>query len=78
MEEVFGRHRAEIRSIAGVYGAAYEDDADRFAHEHANCDAAWTCRGCERDVCPRCEPSPGEQDLCAECWWTEDPDGRAA
>jgi methylmalonyl-CoA mutase len=28
MEEVFGRHRAEIRSIAGVYGAAYEDDED--------------------------------------------------
>ena len=26
MEEVFGRHRAEIRSISGVYGAAYEGD----------------------------------------------------
>ncbi len=26
MESVFGRHRAEIRSIAGVYGAAYEGD----------------------------------------------------
>jgi methylmalonyl-CoA mutase len=26
MEDVFGRHRAEIRSIAGVYGAAYEGD----------------------------------------------------
>ncbi|HEY4942537.1 MAG TPA: methylmalonyl-CoA mutase [Rhizomicrobium sp.] len=26
METVFGRHRAEIRSIAGVYGAAYEGD----------------------------------------------------
>jgi methylmalonyl-CoA mutase len=26
MEKVFGRHRAEIRSIAGVYGAAYEGD----------------------------------------------------
>jgi methylmalonyl-CoA mutase len=28
LEEVFGRHRAEVRSIAGVYGAAYADDAD--------------------------------------------------
>ena len=30
MEETFGRHRAEIRSIAGVYGAAYEGD-EHFA-----------------------------------------------
>ena len=28
MEEVFGRHQAEIRSISGVYGAAYEGDDD--------------------------------------------------
>jgi len=27
MEKVFTRHRAEIRSISGVYGAAYEGDA---------------------------------------------------
>jgi methylmalonyl-CoA mutase len=27
MEAVFGRHKAEIRSITGVYGAAYEGDA---------------------------------------------------
>ena len=26
LEEVFSRHRATIRSIAGVYGAAYEGD----------------------------------------------------
>ncbi|HEX5367776.1 MAG TPA: methylmalonyl-CoA mutase [Acidimicrobiales bacterium] len=26
MEQVFGRHRAEVRSIHGVYGAAYEGD----------------------------------------------------
>jgi len=26
MEEVFGRHRAEVRSISGVYGAAYQGD----------------------------------------------------
>jgi methylmalonyl-CoA mutase len=26
MEEVFGRHKAEIRSIHGVYGSAYEGD----------------------------------------------------
>ncbi len=28
MERVFGRHRAEVRTLAGVYGAAYEGDAD--------------------------------------------------
>ncbi len=27
MEDVFGRHRAEIKTLAGVYGAAYEGDA---------------------------------------------------
>ncbi|MEM7237416.1 MAG: methylmalonyl-CoA mutase family protein, partial [Pseudomonadota bacterium] len=27
MERVFGRHRAEVRTLAGVYGAAYEGDA---------------------------------------------------
>jgi methylmalonyl-CoA mutase len=26
MEQVFGRHRAEIRSISGVYGSAYDGD----------------------------------------------------
>jgi methylmalonyl-CoA mutase len=28
MESVFGRHRAEIRSIAGVYGAQYQGDEE--------------------------------------------------
>jgi len=28
MEAVFGRHRAEIRSITGVYGSAFEGDED--------------------------------------------------
>jgi methylmalonyl-CoA mutase len=28
LEKVFGRHKAEIRSIAGVYGKAYEEDAE--------------------------------------------------
>ncbi len=28
MERVFGRHKAEIRSISGVYGSAYSDDAE--------------------------------------------------
>ena len=27
MERVFGRHRAEVKTLAGVYGAAYEGDA---------------------------------------------------
>ena len=30
MEAVFGRHKAEVRSIHGVYGAAYADD-ERYA-----------------------------------------------
>jgi methylmalonyl-CoA mutase len=28
MEKVFGRHRAEVRMLSGVYGAAYEGDAE--------------------------------------------------
>ncbi len=28
MEKVFGRHRAEIRSVSGVYGAVYEGDEE--------------------------------------------------
>jgi len=38
MEAVFGRHRAEIRSISGVYGSAYRDDAD-FAAIQADIEA---------------------------------------
>ena len=43
LEQVWGRYRAEIRSISGVYGQAYDDDAEwhalagevtRFAAEH--------------------------------------------
>ena len=26
MEKVFGRHRAEVKTLAGVYGSAYEGD----------------------------------------------------
>ena len=26
MEKIFGRHRAEVKTLAGVYGAAYEGD----------------------------------------------------
>jgi methylmalonyl-CoA mutase len=38
MEEVFGRHRAEIRTIAGVYGKGYEGD-EGFAAIQADIDA---------------------------------------
>ena len=31
MEKVFGRHRAEVKTLAGVYGAAYEGDEDFIA-----------------------------------------------
>ena len=38
MEAVFGRHRAEVRTLAGVYGAASEGDAD-FAAIQADVEA---------------------------------------
>jgi len=38
MEAVFGRHRAEIRTISGVYGAAYAGDED-FAELKTEIDA---------------------------------------
>ena len=28
MEKIFGRHRAEVKTLAGVYGAAYQGDED--------------------------------------------------
>ena len=38
MEEVFGRHQAEVRTISGVYGGAYEGD-EGFAEIRAEVDA---------------------------------------
>ena len=38
MEQVFGRHKAEIRSIHGVYGSAYEGD-QAFAEVQAEVEA---------------------------------------
>jgi methylmalonyl-CoA mutase len=38
MEKVFGRHKAEIKSVSGVYGSAYEGDA-AFAKLRADIDA---------------------------------------
>ena len=38
MERVFGRHRAEVKTLAGVYGAAYEGDAG-FAAIQADVEA---------------------------------------
>ncbi|TPE53005.1 methylmalonyl-CoA mutase [Amaricoccus solimangrovi] len=35
MEKVFGRHRAEVKTLAGVYGAAYEGD-EGFAQIQAD------------------------------------------
>ena len=34
MEKVFGRHRAQVKTLAGVYGAAYEGDEDFIAIQH--------------------------------------------
>jgi methylmalonyl-CoA mutase len=44
LEQVFGRHRAEIRSIHGVYGSAYEGDAD-FAQVRSDIEAFATDEG---------------------------------
>jgi len=38
MEQAFGRHRAEVKTLAGVYGAAYEGDAG-FAEIQADVEA---------------------------------------
>ncbi len=38
MEEAFGRHRAEVKTLAGVYGAAYEGD-EGFAQIQKDVDA---------------------------------------
>ena len=44
MEKVFGRHRAEVKTLAGVYGAAYEGDAG-FAAIQASVEAFATDEG---------------------------------
>jgi methylmalonyl-CoA mutase len=44
MEDVFGRHKAEVRSISGVYGAAYAGDDD-FAAFQAEVDAFAAAEG---------------------------------
>jgi methylmalonyl-CoA mutase len=44
MEDVFSRHRATIRSIAGVYGAAYEGD-EGYAQVRAAVDEFATAAG---------------------------------
>ena len=50
LERVFDRHRAEVRTLAGVYGAAYEGDdgfeaiqreVERFAEEEAAGRGCW-------------------------------------
>jgi methylmalonyl-CoA mutase len=38
MEKIFGRHRAEVKTLAGVYGAAYEGD-EGFAAIQASVEA---------------------------------------
>jgi methylmalonyl-CoA mutase len=44
MEKIFGRHRAEVKTLAGVYGAAYEGDAG-FAAIQASVEAFATEEG---------------------------------
>ena len=54
MERVFGRHKAEVRSISGVYGAAYEDDDEFVAMRNAVAEFA------KAEGPPA--PNPGRQD----------------
>jgi len=44
MEKPFGRHRAEVKTLAGVYGAAYEGDAE-FAAIQKDVEAFATAEG---------------------------------
>ena len=44
LEEIYGRHKAQVRSIAGVYGAAYAGDAE-FAQIQADVSAFATEEG---------------------------------
>jgi methylmalonyl-CoA mutase len=53
MEKVFGRHRAEVKTLAGVYGAAYEGDegfaqiqkdVEAFAEEEGRARGCWWSR----------------------------------
>ena len=44
MEKVFGRHRAEVKTLAGVYGAAYEGD-DGFAQIQQDVEAFAAAEG---------------------------------
>jgi methylmalonyl-CoA mutase len=39
MEKVFGRHRAEVKTLAGVYGSAYEGDEGFAADPEADVEA---------------------------------------
>ncbi len=44
LEEVFTRHRAQVRTIAGVYGSAYEGD-EQYAQVHAEVEAFAVAEG---------------------------------
>jgi methylmalonyl-CoA mutase len=47
MEKVFGRHRAEVKTLAGVYGSAYEGD-EGFAAIQKDVEASPRRRGAAR------------------------------
>ncbi len=57
MEKVFGRFRAEIRSISGVYGSAYEGD-NEFAAIRGDVEAFAKEEG-RRPAHPRRQDGPG-------------------
>ena len=45
MESVFGRHRAEVRSISGVYGSAYSEADEEYSAVEADIEAFATEQG---------------------------------
>jgi hypothetical protein len=32
----------------------------------------YECMSCELLICADCNPSPGEPDICGDCYWKED------
>lgn len=49
-----------------------------MTHHTSGGDCDRTCHGCGREWCAVYDISPGEPDLCAACWDTQDDGGEAA
>jgi hypothetical protein len=67
METVFGRHQAEIRSVSGIYGSAYEGDnefaairgdVEAFAREEGRRPRILVAKMGQDGPSPRSSPPP--------------------